>query len=91
MGPHTTLRRLCSREEEKLAALLVLVREVIPAGRPTLIFASTRHHVDLLAQLLAAEGIPATFVYGTLDQARCPIARDAQLLWSASLACVLTW
>jgi hypothetical protein len=58
------------REEEKLAALLALVRDVIPAGRPTLIFASTRHHVDLLAQLLAAEGAPATFVYGTLDQAR---------------------
>lgn len=58
------------REEEKLAALLALVRDVIPAGRPTLIFASTRHHVDLLAQLLAVEGIPATFVYGTLDQAR---------------------
>lgn len=61
---------VCRREEEKLAALLVLVREVIPAGRPTLIFASTRHHVDLLALLLDAEGISATFVYGTLDQAR---------------------
>lgn len=61
------------REEDKLAALLLLVREVIPAGRPTLIFASTRHHVDLLAQLLAAEGIPATYVYGTLDQA-CALA-----------------
>lgn len=41
---------------------------MIPEGRPTLIFASTRHHVDLLAQLLAREGISATYVYGTLDQ-----------------------
>ena len=68
-SPHNALH-YHPREEEKLAALLALVRDVIPAGRPTLIFASTRHHVDLLAQLLAAEGIPATFVYGTLDQAR---------------------
>jgi len=60
----------CPREEDKLGALLVLVREVIPAGRPTLVFASTRHHVDLLSQLLEAEGIPATYVYGTLDQVR---------------------
>jgi superfamily II DNA/RNA helicase len=70
------------REEEKLAALLALVRDVIPAGRPTLIFASTRHHVDLLAQLLAAEGIPATFVYGTLDQARP--RRPAWATWKHS-------
>lgn len=46
----------------------MLLKEVIPAGRPTLIFASTRHHVDLLAQLLTSEGISATYVYGTLDQ-----------------------
>ena len=58
------------REEDKLAALLVLVREVVPQGRPTLIFASTRHHVELIAQLLEKEGIASTLVYGTLDQAR---------------------
>ena len=34
----------------------------------TLIFAATRHHVEYITNLLTASGIPATLIYGTLDQ-----------------------
>ena len=47
-----------------------VVTEVIPAGQPTIVFASTRHHVELLAQLMRADGVASAHVYGTMDQAR---------------------
>lgn len=62
---------LCLRAEDKLTALVYLVREVIPAGQPTLIFASTRHHVELLHMLLSRAGVEAAYVYGSMDQVRC--------------------
>jgi ATP-dependent RNA helicase DDX54/DBP10 len=34
----------------------------------TLIFAATRHHVEYITNLLIASGVPATLIYGTLDQ-----------------------
>jgi ATP-dependent RNA helicase DDX54/DBP10 len=47
-----------------------VVTEVIPAGQPTIVFASTRHHVELLAQLMRADGVASAHIYGTMDQAR---------------------
>ena len=34
----------------------------------TLVFCATRHHVDYVATLLTASGIPATMIYGSMDQ-----------------------
>ena len=51
-----------------MAGLVWLLREVIPAGQPTLIFVATRHHVELLHALLAQEELDAACVYGTMDQ-----------------------
>jgi len=56
------------RQEDKLGALLHLVTEVIPGGQPTIVFASTRHHVELVAQVLRADGVASAHVYGTMDQ-----------------------
>ena len=56
------------RAEDKIAALLWLVREAIEEGQPTLVFASTRHHVELLHTLMTREGIDAACVYGAMDQ-----------------------
>lgn len=56
------------RNEDKLAGLVWLIREVIPVGQPTLIFVATRHHVELLQTLLAQEELDAACVYGTMDQ-----------------------
>ena len=52
----------------QMAALLYLVREVIPSNQLTLVFAATRHHVDYIAALMAREGIPVAYAYGTRDQ-----------------------
>lgn len=56
------------RAEDKPAALLYLARELIPVGQPTIVFVSTRHHVDYLHGLLEKAGIQAACVYGTMDQ-----------------------
>ena len=57
-----------SRAEDKVAALLWLVREAIEEGQPTLVFAATRHHVEFLHTLMTKEGIEAACVYGAMDQ-----------------------
>ena len=69
-GVYICATSLC-RVEDKPAALLWMVQELIPAGQPTLIFASTRHHVEFLHSLLAADGIEAACVYGAMDQVHC--------------------
>ena len=56
------------RPEEKLGALVYLVREVVDANQQTIMFAATRHHVEYLHNLFNAEGIPAACVFGSMDQ-----------------------
>ena len=63
---------LC-RKEDKVAALIWLVREVVKEGEPTIVFASTRHHVEFLHTVLQAAGMNVTCVYGAMDQVRCLI------------------
>lgn len=56
------------RDADKAAALLWLLREGLPKKSPTLVFASTRHHVEFLTLLLSLEGVEVTAVHGTMDQ-----------------------
>lgn len=56
------------RHEEKLAALLYLVREQISSDQQTLIFVSTKHHVEFLNNLFREEGIEPSVSYGDMDQ-----------------------
>ena len=56
------------RQEDKTAALLWLLQEVIPEDSPTLIFTATRHHVEFLHTLLTREGLRSACVYGQMDQ-----------------------
>lgn len=56
------------RAEDKTAALLFLVRELIPSHQPTVVFAATRHSVEFLVGLLEAEGIESAHVHGAMDQ-----------------------
>lgn len=60
------------RHEDKAAALLWLLREVIPTDSPTLVFAATRHHVEFLHTLLTREGLRSCCVYGQMDQVGAP-------------------
>ncbi|KAF5725972.1 putative DEAD-box ATP-dependent RNA helicase 29 isoform X2 [Tripterygium wilfordii] len=56
------------RPEEKNAALLYLVREQISCDQQTLIFVSTKHHVEFLSTLCREEGIEPSICYGDMDQ-----------------------
>lgn len=56
------------RDTDKAAALLWLLREGLPKKSPTLVFASTRHHVEYLTLLLSLEGVEVCAVHGSMDQ-----------------------
>ncbi|KAG5887596.1 hypothetical protein JTB14_025755 [Gonioctena quinquepunctata] len=57
------------RPEEKLAALLVLLKVVIDADQQTVVFAATKHHVEYLHMVLDKVGISNTYIYSNLDPA----------------------
>ncbi|KAL0478407.1 DEAD-box ATP-dependent RNA helicase [Acrasis kona] len=59
---------LCVRSQEKDACLIYLLRELISANQLTILFASTKHHVDYLHGLLTHFSIESTIIYGTMDQ-----------------------
>eukprot|EP00947_MAST-08B_sp_MAST-8B-sp1_P003779 g3779.t1 len=63
------------RQSEKPAALLYMLREVIPKNQQTIVFVSTRHHVEFLHVLLEEFGIDTAVVYGSMDS----VARKASL------------
>ena len=54
--------------EEKVAALMYILKEVIGPDEQTIVFASTRHHVSFLGQLLTLDGLDCSLVYGEMDQ-----------------------
>ena len=56
------------RSSEKIAALLYLIRKIIPKGQLTIIFTATRHHSEFLYKLLQLIGERSTLIYGTMDQ-----------------------
>jgi hypothetical protein len=58
------------RPDDKLAALVWLLREMLPPDQSTVVFVSTRHHADFLHNLLAREGLETAVVYGAMDQVR---------------------
>ncbi|RLN44624.1 hypothetical protein BBJ29_001188, partial [Phytophthora kernoviae] len=57
------------RSLDKAALFLYMVREFLPKGEQTIVFAATRHHVELLHALLVANHIEASCAYGDMDQA----------------------
>ena len=44
------------------------------ATQQTIVFAATRHHVELLHEVLAKAGLSVACIYGTLDPAARKIA-----------------
>lgn len=43
---------LTVRSQEKVAALLWIIEDVLPADQQCMVFAATRHHVDFLVEIL---------------------------------------
>ncbi|KZV17347.1 DEAD-box ATP-dependent RNA helicase 29 [Dorcoceras hygrometricum] len=56
------------RHEEKYSALLYLLRDHISSDQQTLVFVSTKYHVEFLYALLREEGIVSSVCYGDMDQ-----------------------
>ncbi|BBN17990.1 ATP-dependent RNA helicase DDX54/DBP10 [Marchantia polymorpha subsp. ruderalis] len=69
ISPDLKLAIFTLRNDEKPAALLYLIRDLIPQDQQTIIFVSTKHHVEFLNELLKSEGINLSVVYGAMDQA----------------------
>ncbi|XP_020209204.1 putative DEAD-box ATP-dependent RNA helicase 29 isoform X2 [Cajanus cajan] len=68
ISPDLKLAFFTLRQEEKYAALLYLIREHIGSDQQTLIFVSTKHHVEFLNVLFRHEGIEPSVCYGDMDQ-----------------------
>lgn len=68
ISPDLKLTFFTLRQEEKHAALLYLIREHISSDQQTLIFVSTKHHVEFLNILFREEGIEPSVCYGDMDQ-----------------------
>ncbi|KAI3512427.1 hypothetical protein L1887_19743 [Cichorium endivia] len=68
ISPDLKLTFFTLRQEEKLAALLYLIREHIRSDEQSLIFVSTKHHVQFLDHLIREEGIEPSVCYGDMDQ-----------------------
>ncbi|KAJ3307986.1 ATP-dependent RNA helicase ddx54, partial [Boothiomyces sp. JEL0838] len=56
------------KHEDKEGCLFYLLRNVIPQDQQTVIFVSTKHHVEYIHNLLTSLGLSSTFIYGSLDQ-----------------------
>ncbi|TYH82946.1 hypothetical protein ES332_D02G097200v1 [Gossypium tomentosum] len=68
ISPDLKLVFFTLRQEEKHAALLYLARDHISSDQQTLIFVSTKHHVEFLNIMFREEGIEPSVCYGDMDQ-----------------------
>lgn len=68
ISPDLKLTFFTLRQEEKYAALLYLIREHISSDQQTLVFVSTKYHVEFLSILCREEGIEPSVCYGDMDQ-----------------------
>lgn len=55
------------RPDERYTSLVVLLKNVIPSDKQTVVFAGTQHHVELISFVLTQCGISNTAVYSSLD------------------------
>lgn len=68
MSDELRLAFFAVRSNEKVAALLYLVRTVIPEDQQSIVFAATRHHSEFLHHLFIKIGVKSTLIYGSMDQ-----------------------
>ena len=54
---------------EKLGALLFMAKEMISPDESTIVFVSTKHHVELVTRLFEDTGLRVCGIHGSMDQA----------------------
>ncbi|ODN02763.1 ATP-dependent RNA helicase DDX54 [Orchesella cincta] len=69
------LTYLACRTEDKLAALLYLLKNLIDENQQTIVFTATKHHVEFIHQLLDEANVSNCYIYSSLD----PSARKISL------------
>ena len=62
------------RPRDKLGALLIVFSRLIGKEELTIVFAATKHHVEMLADLLGHAGHSVAAIYGSLDPGARKIA-----------------
>lgn len=68
LSPLLSMAFFTVRSEEKVAALLFLVEEIINLRKEqVIIFAATRHHVEYLISVLEKNGLEVASLFGALD------------------------
>ena len=67
LSPSLTLSSFLLRQEDKEAALLHLLRQVIPEGSLTAVFLPTRCHVEYFRELLSQNSLKCSYLYSSLD------------------------
>ena len=68
MSDELRIANFTLRSNEKTAALVYLVRRIIPKDQMTIVFTATRHHSEFVHALFNHIGVTSTLVYGTMDQ-----------------------
>ncbi|XP_070534203.1 ATP-dependent RNA helicase DDX54-like [Ptychodera flava] len=57
------------RADDKVAALLHLLTDIIKPTEQTVVFLATKHHVEFIKEILSMAGIDCCYIYSSLDQA----------------------
>ena len=68
MSDELRIANFTLRSNEKMAALVYLVRRIIPKDQMTIVFTATRHHSEFVHALFQRIGVTSTLVYGSMDQ-----------------------
>lgn len=67
INENISLNFVLTRNNEKLASLVHLLKTVLPAEETSIVFASTKYHVDLICAVLDKFGLGNVCIYGKMD------------------------
>lgn len=67
LSPDLQLSFFAMKTSEKNAALIYLLKHVLPQTQQAIVFVATRHHVDFLVEFLNADGVTTNGIYGVMD------------------------
>lgn len=67
LSPHLKMTFFYLRSELKESLLINMLKTQLPQGSKTLIYASTKHHVEYLKSLLNKAGLNVCYLYGEMD------------------------
>jgi len=67
INENITMNFILSRNNEKMASLVYLLKKVIQPEENSIVFASTKYHVDLICAILEKFDVKNVCIYGKMD------------------------